>query len=192
MVLLPIKPRSKRPFAHSKDRYTSSRPQSRTNASKIYKAAVPLVGWEPLLPLLQTTSILQQSIALHQMVIISDSNNKILVYDFLPLNPTNSTIVATLLTGGSVSAETRIRPLSQLPPLLLPSSSNIDKQRYSLSSLTIKLEDITGKEGKMVVDNPHAVAEAFSHTWQRDVPYLTLFSNDCTTFADRLIDAVII
>ena len=91
-----------------------------------------------------------------------------------------------------MSAETRIRPLSQLPPLLLPSSSNIDKQRYSLSSLTIKLEDITGKEGKMVVDNPHAVAEAFSHTWQRDVPYLTLFSNDCTTFADRLIDAVII
>jgi len=91
-----------------------------------------------------------------------------------------------------VSAETRIRPLSQLPPLLPPSSSNIDKQRYSLSSLAIKLEDITGKEGKMVVDDPHAVAEAFSQTWQRDAPCLTLFSNDCTTFADRLIDAVII
>lgn len=93
-----------------------------------------------------------------------------------------------------MASETRIRPLSQLPPLLLKSSStlNNDKQMYYLSSLAIKLEDVTGNEGKMVVDNPHAVAEAFSHTWQKDVPYLTLFSNDCTTFADRLIDAVII
>lgn len=125
----------------------------------MYLSTCALVGWEPIEAALGP--VLSQPLALHAMVVVqrNDDHQPWMVYDFLPERPTELSTAVSLISGGKVQGTLRRKALRQLPG-------------------KCKLQ---GHTEQALVDD--AVARLHAD-WDLQ---LQLLSNDCWSYANRLI-----
>jgi hypothetical protein len=75
--------------------------------------AIPLVGMEPLADALEDAYPARLE---HTMLLVRHRGETACVaYDFLPIEPTSPATAATLLSGGAVRGDRRVRALSRVP-----------------------------------------------------------------------------
>lgn len=103
--------------ASAEDASTAAADASAAAPSEVYVAAIPLVGLEAMGAILgdRYPGRLEHTLVLVRHADGGGGGGGVTAYDFLPLDPQSPVTAATLLSGGSVPGELRVRPLRGLP-----------------------------------------------------------------------------
>eukprot|EP00887_Chlorella_sp_A99_P005274 scaffold1.g5274.t1 len=89
--------------------------QGQQRRALVYRATQPLEGppWQELGRALGP--LFPPELALHHTLLLATPGDRILLFDFLPADPTSPFTAALLLTGRTVPGVTRVRELRRLP-----------------------------------------------------------------------------